>query len=158
MQDSLKTSSSAELASLHAALRACESELASVTEKLHTSERERKAAVKKAKECSDKFESLSSDVAFTQEVNKSLESDKAGWVKQIADAAHKHAVELAAKDAMIADLEEQVRDLMFTMESQARVEALSEAEKAELRGGTLAIGEAAASPAPATKAKRKGKK
>ena len=156
MQESQKTASSAEIVPLQTALRSCQSELASTTDRLHTSERERKAALKRAKECSDKFESLSSDVSFTQEVNRSLESDKAAWVKQITDAAHKHAVQLAAKDAMIADLEEQVRDLMFTMESQARVEALSEAEKSELRAGTLAIGDAA--PAPVTKPKRKGKK
>lgn len=82
-QNDIRRVTSAESEALREAFDRTQSELAAVTEKLTASERERKAAVKRAKECSDKLDGLTSELTFTKDLNASLTADQTGWKKQV---------------------------------------------------------------------------
>lgn len=60
-------------------------------------------------------------------------------VLQLEECNRKCEAALKEKDANIADLEEQVRDLMFMIESQAKVDALPEEAREELRAGKMVM-------------------
>jgi hypothetical protein len=61
---------------------------------------------------------------------------------QICDFNKRFDAVVAEKDSKIADLEEQVRDLMFMVENQARLAAMPEAARAELQNGSISVGDA----------------
>jgi hypothetical protein len=172
-QAELHTTTSNTIADLTAALKASQAEAAVANEKLAASERERKAAVKRAKEATEAEGKLCKDYEFTAQLNTSLLSDQESWKQQVGsvltcamiscpqnasssmsrcsmscqcqmiDFNKRFDAVVAEKDAKIADLEDQVRDLMFMVENQARLAAMPETARAELQNGSITVGEAA---------------
>jgi hypothetical protein len=93
-----------------------------------------------------------------KDLNASLLADQEKWKARVAEAEKRCEVVGNVKDAKIADLEEQVRDLMFMIESQAKLDKLPEEERAALRDGSVVGVAAAPAPKTATRRKSSGKK
>lgn len=94
------------------------------------SERRRQAAEKRAADTAAALAKSQKEADFLRSLNETLLSNQKEWQTRAAAAA----ADAAAKDATIADLNEQVRDLMVFIEAQR---TLAEAGDGDLSGATL---------------------
>lgn len=91
-----------------------------------------------------------SELNEERQLGKALRSNQQQWQNKITKLEEKYHELKQVREKEVADLKEQVRDLMFFIDAQQIIEKSE--DKEEIAGGTITVGEA-----PKTKAK-KGKK
>ncbi|KAI8924381.1 hypothetical protein BC831DRAFT_436543 [Entophlyctis helioformis] len=110
---------------------------------LDKADRERKATAKRIDKLAERVDSLHRQVQEERAMSTGLLDQRAQWLRDVAE----RDARLAAKDAEIAELTEQVRDLMFFVETQQKLQADQQLSD-ELREATV-VGVAAAPQTPA---------
>jgi BRCA1-associated protein len=100
--------------------------------KLKELEKEKKKAEKKSQELEKKLNEVSKESQFLKELNSALETNQKAWQDKIENI-EKNLVH--DKDQKIKELEEQVRDLMFYIEAQKKIEDST----SELKDGQLIV-------------------
>ena len=119
------------------------SDMHAATERMEASEHDRKLVEKRAAQLSQKYAAALKDLSDERAVGASLASNQTTLEAQLAE-----------KNAQVTDLQEQLRDVMFYLETQQRVDASE--HKEEIQGGTVIM--EAGSPAPSSKRGSPGKK
>jgi len=100
--------------------------------KLKELEKEKKKAEKKSQELEKKLSEVSKESQFFKEMNQALETNQKAWKDKIENIEKNLVHE---KDRKIKELEEQVRDLMFYIEAQKKIEDST----SELKDGQLIV-------------------
>eukprot|EP01138_Halocafeteria_seosinensis_P005572 gb/GECG01005695.1/.p1 GENE.gb/GECG01005695.1/~~gb/GECG01005695.1/.p1 ORF type:complete len:606 (+),score=92.44 gb/GECG01005695.1/:1-1818(+) len=108
------------------------------TESLRKSLRQSQSKVKQLQQS---VKSYTEELDFLREINSSLEKNQKHWEKQLQTIKQDAASRQKQKDEEIADLKEQVRDLMFSLEAQNKVEATNEELREDIKGGSVHIAE-----------------
>lgn len=88
-------------------------------------------------------------------MNKCLSSNQKLWRDRVESLEEKIDVTIQQKEKEMKELQEQVRDLMFYLETQKKVEASPEDTRQELQKGQVVMPAAAA---PSTTPSRKHRK
>lgn len=111
--------------------------------------KEKRTGEKKVERLVERLEGLEKEMREEREMNKGLRDNQDVWRKGIEDREKA----LKVKDEEVQELKEQVRDLMFYLETQQKVERSEMRE--DLQGGSV-VGVAPA-PAPAGPGRRRGR-
>jgi len=120
---------------------------------LEVAKRERAKSDAKIGQLCGKVTKLMTDLEEEKQLNRSLRENQAEWQTKLRRAEVEAAVTKQTKDTEIQELREQVRDLMFYMEAQAKVK--DSELKEEIQNGSITVGEAPEKP---VKGRKKGKK
>lgn len=114
-----------------------QSELDTVTARATTSESGRRQMVRQCENATERAAQALEELAFLREVNENLVTNQASWEARLAkvQAAAQAAARAAAEK--VADLEAQLRDLYFTLETRDKVERADEATRADIQGGSI---------------------
>uniref|UniRef100_A0A0D6R608 BRCA1-associated protein n=1 Tax=Araucaria cunninghamii TaxID=56994 RepID=A0A0D6R608_ARACU len=99
------------------------------------SEAVEKATTMKLQKLQSKVEKCIKENDFISEVNRNLIANQDLWKKKVAEIEKREELAIKVRDEKIADLEEQVRDLMVYIEAQKTLETCS--NSAEIRDGTV---------------------
>ncbi|RKO89033.1 BRCA1-associated protein 2-domain-containing protein [Blyttiomyces helicus] len=111
-------------------------------------QKEKRSLERRIEKLMERADRLEREAREEREINTALRQNQETWRARI-DAGE---AAIKAKEAAVVDLQEQVRDLMFFLETQKVVEG-----SGELQGGSV-VGVAAAPAPPASRRKGKGKK
>ncbi|KAJ0407930.1 hypothetical protein ATCC90586_006302 [Pythium insidiosum] len=136
-----------------------ERKIASMEESAHrraiqTLEQDKKALEKANKALAMRADKLEEELSFVRELNKSLIENQKQWkerVQVLEDSNKRMESETAIR---VADLEGQVRDLMFYLDTQSKVE--QSIHRADIQGGTIQI--EATPPRETAAAPRRGRR
>ncbi|CAI8029577.1 BRCA1-associated protein [Geodia barretti] len=90
-------------------------------EKLAESERARKASDKKMQQLQQKLEKLSTQLNEEKQMNKCLSDNQRLWKDRVTMLEEKIDITIKQKEKEMRDLREQVRDLMFYLETQKKI-------------------------------------
>ncbi|GLD91512.1 hypothetical protein PINS_up000045 [Pythium insidiosum] len=137
-----------------------ERKIASMEESVHrrtiqSLEHDKKALEKANKALVTRASKLEEELSFVRELNKSLIENQKQWkerVQVLEDTNKRMESETASR---VADLEAQVRDLMFYLDTQTKVE--QSIHRADIQGGTIQI-EAAAPTRETAAPPRRGRR
>ena len=110
----------------------------------------------KLSQMSIKVGKLTSELSEEKQLNKSLRQNQEEWQTRLKRAEIEINVMKEVKDKEIGELKEQVRDLMFYLEAQAKVK--ESPLKNDIEGGSIVMGEASGeTPKKTTNSARKRK-
>ncbi|ETW01698.1 hypothetical protein H310_06314 [Aphanomyces invadans] len=105
-------------------------------------EQEKKALKKLNENLIKETTKLNEDLHFARELNKSLIDNQQQWKERVLAAEEKVATMETDTQRRVDDLESQIRDLMFYLDTQSRVE--NSIHKREIQGGQVLVQEARA--------------
>ncbi|XP_023816620.1 BRCA1-associated protein isoform X1 [Oryzias latipes] len=101
--------------------------------------KERQSLEKKSTQLSGRVLKLSQELKEEQEMNRCLRANQAQLQAQLAEEERKAKESGERKDAVIAELQEQLRDVMFYLETQQKIEQLSSEARSEIQDGQIDI-------------------
>ncbi|XP_050302453.1 BRCA1-associated protein [Anthonomus grandis grandis] len=108
--------------------------------KLNTVTKEKQALEKKLQQQSAKLSSTQHDLNEEKQLGKALRNNQQQWQTKITKLEEGLAELQATKDRELAELKEQVRDLMFFINAQQTIEKSE--HKEDIAEGTVTVGEA----------------
>ncbi|XP_013780063.1 BRCA1-associated protein-like [Limulus polyphemus] len=109
-------------------------------EKLARVSKEKQTHERKVSQLTGKLNKLSSELKEEKEMNKCLRQYQQQWQDKLKDTEH-HLMELKEnKEKEITDLKDQVRDLMFYLEAQEKLQHVSETTRQEIEEGQIVVG------------------
>lgn len=117
-------------------------------------DREKKSQEKAGTKLSDKLAKVQKEADVMRQLNEALLANQKEWEKKLKDLEAKHASVEAEQSGKVAELEEQVRDLMFFIDAQKKL-ATEGASEAELATAHVTVG---SPPKPKASPKRRPKK
>ncbi len=120
-------------------LSAAQQELEHVRGALAEKEREADVARKRAAVATNTAKALQEEVSLLRELNNAMEANQEQWHAKVAASSAAAGQSQAAAQAEIEELKAQVRDLMFSLEARAKIEASPDA--AEIREGVTLVTE-----------------
>uniref|UniRef100_A0A3Q4B464 BRCA1-associated protein n=1 Tax=Mola mola TaxID=94237 RepID=A0A3Q4B464_MOLML len=106
--------------------------------------KEKQSMEKKCAQLNVRVAKLSQELKEEQEMNRCLRANQTQLQSQLAEEERKEKEKCDLKDATIVELQEQLRDVMFHLETQQRVEDLLPDARSEIQEGQINI---AAGPA-----------
>lgn len=109
--------------------------------KIFSLERERRNAVRQVGVWKDKVDDLSKELTFLKEVSNNQSANVKQWQTVVSTAENKEKIAVQQAQIRISELEEQVRDLMFTLDTQAKIMASDETVRNEVTNGQVLITE-----------------
>jgi len=109
-------------------------------EELESVKKEKAKVDVKLGQMSLKVGKLTAELSEEKQLNKSLRQNQEEWQTRLKRAEIEINVIKEVKDKEIGELKEQVRDLMFYLEAQAKVK--DSPMKDEIEGGSVVVGEA----------------
>jgi len=124
-------------------------------EELELTKKEKLKNEAKLSQLSVKVGKLASELNEEKQLNKSLRQNQEEWQLKLKKAEIEVNVIKEVKDKEIEDLKEQVRDLMFYLEAQAKVK--DSPLKNDIEGGSIVVGEASNEAPRKSKSGRKRK-
>ncbi|KAI9193742.1 BRCA1-associated protein 2-domain-containing protein [Polychytrium aggregatum] len=113
--------------------------------------KERRTLDKRLEKSGERIEELERRLTEEQHMNENLRQHQEKFKCELTERDRI----IEEQSAAIQELQEQVKDLMFYLETQQRVE--NSELRDELREGTVVINDAPRPPAPSTSSRRKGK-
>uniref|UniRef100_A0A6Q2WRF5 BRCA1-associated protein n=1 Tax=Esox lucius TaxID=8010 RepID=A0A6Q2WRF5_ESOLU len=118
--------------------------------------KDKQSTDKKCGQLSTRVMKLGQELKEEQEMNRCL---RANQVQLQAQLAEEEPLSLPGerKDGVIAELQEQLRDVMFYLETQQQIEGLPPETRTEIQEGQINIGAAAPGPSATTGRGRRGR-
>jgi len=140
---------------------AAQEEKQNISKMLDEVKRDKARVENKLTSVTNKVNKLSSGLEEEKQLNSSLRQNQEEWQTKLKKAEIELSVVKESKDKEVQDLKDQVRDLMFYLEAQAKVQ--QSPLKGEIEEGQLIVGEASsggggATPRRGNKGARKSKK
>ena len=114
--------------------------LAEATARALEAERARRSAVQAAENAASASAAVREEVAFLRDVNETVVANAKAWEERCRAAVARGVKAETDAQALISELREEARDLMFSLETGANLAAASDAQRAEIAGGTLVVG------------------
>lgn len=103
----------------------------------------------------DRITVLIKDLAEERQMSKAFQSNQSSWLIKYTDLETKFSAYRTEKEAEIAELKDEIRDLMFNMEAQITI--ADSYIKDEYAGSSVSIPSASGESASAKKTRRKKK-
>lgn len=122
-----------------------------LSSKLAAANAERRNHERKTQSLAAKVTKLTQDLADEKQMNSCLRSDKVS----LAASVEQLKKDAEARDVEIADLREQLRDILFHLEAQRKVEGSAQETKDELQTGQILMPEGATGGGSSGKNRRK---
>uniref|UniRef100_A0A6Q2WVL1 BRCA1-associated protein n=1 Tax=Esox lucius TaxID=8010 RepID=A0A6Q2WVL1_ESOLU len=113
--------------------------------------KDKQSTDKKCGQLSTRVMKLGQELKEEQEMNRCLRANQVQLQAQLAEE------ERERKDGVIAELQEQLRDVMFYLETQQQIEGLPPETRTEIQEGQINIGAAAPGPSATTGRGRRGR-
>lgn len=140
----LETSFRDKLGVLENELEQSQSELVTAKTALAHSEKERKTLTRKIDSMKGQMKQLQDESEFLKSINESMKANQEQWRKQLEEVKAENKKKITERDAVVnkrvAELEEQVRDLMFSLDTQKTIQKSS--HKDEIAEGVVIVPEA----------------
>ncbi|CAL9682377.1 unnamed protein product [Knipowitschia caucasica] len=95
---------------------------------------------KKCTQLNARVAKLSQELKEEQEMNRCLRDNQTQLQSQLVDEERKAKESVERKEVAIAELQEQLRDVMFYLETQQQIEHLSPEARSEIQEGQINIG------------------
>ena len=92
-----------------------------MSEKLVSVTKEKNKTEHKLSQLTNKLGKLSHELTEEREMNKCLRKNQAEWQKKLSGVEEKLSATRQQKDQEIAELKEELRDLMFFVEAQSQI-------------------------------------
>ncbi|KAM9735018.1 BRCA1-associated protein [Menidia menidia] len=99
--------------------------------------KEKQNMEKKCSQLSGRLLKLGQELKEEQEMNRCLRANQAQLQAQLTEEERKAKETGERKEAVIGELQEQLRDVMFYLETQQKVEQLSSEARSEIQGGQI---------------------
>ncbi|CAN9504561.1 unnamed protein product [Ophioblennius macclurei] len=101
--------------------------------------KDKQGVEKKCTQLNSRVVKLSQELKEEQEMNLCLRANQAQLQAQLSDEEHKRKESGEHKDLTIADLQEQLRDVMFYLETQQQIQHLPPEARSEIQEGHINI-------------------
>ncbi|XP_072310384.1 BRCA1-associated protein [Eucyclogobius newberryi] len=102
--------------------------------------KEKQAVDKKCTQLNSRVVKLSQELKEEQEMNRCLRANQTQLQSQLVEEDRKAKDSLEHKETTISELQEQLRDVMFYLETQQQIEHLSPEARSEIQDGQINIG------------------
>jgi len=133
-----------------------QAQVAGLADSLKQQKHETELAKKRAAVATNTAKALQEEVSLLRELNNAMETNQEQWhSKMLQNSALANASQ-SKQQAEIEDLKAQVRDLMFSLEARAKIDASPDA--AELREGVTLVTERMGGGGSSAGKKRRGRK
>lgn len=152
----LENSAAAETDKLREQNEQLNSHARQLEEKVKVLNKEKQAMDRKATQLTQKLTQTQTELNEERQLGKALRANQQQWQNRVTRLETKCAEMKASSDAEIAQLKEQLRDLMFYLDAQQMI-ANSE-ERDDIAGGTVTVGATDTQPAKATKNRNRRKR
>ncbi|KAK6967569.1 BRCA1-associated protein, partial [Biomphalaria glabrata] len=106
--------------------------------KLSETVKEKHALEKKYNQLHTKTSKVLTDLKDERQMNSSLQENQKSWQERVTNLEK----QLETKDREVAELREQLRDIMFYLDAQQKLATSSGLSQEELQGGQVIVGEA----------------
>ncbi|XP_047229217.1 BRCA1-associated protein isoform X1 [Girardinichthys multiradiatus] len=101
--------------------------------------KEKQSLEKKCTQLNSRVMKLSQELKEEQEMNRCLRANQTQLQTQLAEEERKGKESGDRKDVVITELQEQLRDVMFYLETQQKIEQLSSEARSEIQEGQINI-------------------
>ena len=125
---------------------------------LLTVSKEKQVLDKKVNQLTTKLNKIQSELKEERELNKCLRDNQIGWQMRITDTESQLKELKTTKDKEITELQEQVRDLMFFLETQEKLKTVSNETRDEIASGHIVVQPNSESSSGSSRPKSKLKK
>ncbi|KAI7793582.1 BRCA1-associated protein [Triplophysa rosa] len=129
----------------------------SLERKLNDLAKEKQSMEKKCSQLNNKIVKLSQELREEQEMNRCLRDNQTQLQAQLQEEEKRSHEGTANKDSQIAELQEQLRDVMFYLETQQQIDRMPADARQEIQEGQINIASAPAAPQPGPSAHGAGK-
>ncbi|XP_061658121.1 BRCA1-associated protein isoform X3 [Syngnathoides biaculeatus] len=121
--------------------------------------KDKQSMEKKCTQLSGRMTKLSQELTEEQEMNKCLRANQTQLQTRLADEQRRAKESGERKDRTVAELQDQLRDVMFYLETQQRIRGLPDETRSEIQEGqiNIAAGPAADDDAAAAARGRRGR-
>lgn len=110
-----------------------------LTRQVATLTKERNSIDKKLNAMSSKFSKTLHEVQEEKQLNQCLRENQEAWQKKLQQVEEKLTQVSTTKDKEVAELKDQVRDLMFFLEAQAKLKDVPDTTREEIESGTMFV-------------------
>ncbi|XP_053500869.1 BRCA1-associated protein [Ictalurus furcatus] len=120
--------------------------------KLNELTKEKQAMEKKCSQLNNKVAKLGQELREEQEMNRCLRANQQQLQTKLQEEENRGKEAIAKKDAQIEELQEQLRDVMFYLETQQQISRMPAETRQEIQEGQINIASAPAAsmPGPST--------
>lgn len=123
-------------------------------DQLQASTQEKSIQEKKVQLLSSKLTSVTKDLKDETEMNKCLLKNQQAWQTKVRDSERQLSEVQETKTKEVAELQDQLRDIMFHLNAQEQLQQTSSATQQDIQDGTIVVG-AGAPPAPSRHQRKK---
>lgn len=120
-------------------------------------EKEKKERDKKLNQLQTKLSKVHSELQEEKELNKYLSDNQHAWRDRVTALEEKMHSTMDKKDQEIKDLQDQVKDLMFYLETQQKISQAPEGTKQDIQGGHLVVTVSPEASGGGKKGRKKGR-
>lgn len=110
-------------------------------EKLQVLKKEKVSVEKKMQQLNTRLNQAQSELTDERQMSKAMQDNQSAWLKKYNELEEKFNTHKSEKDREIAELKEQLRDIMFYFEAERQVKASDQCD--EIAEGHIVVGEAA---------------
>ncbi|ROL46174.1 BRCA1-associated protein [Anabarilius grahami] len=129
----------------------------SLERKLNELIKEKQSIEKKCSQLNNKVVKLSQELREEQEMNRCLRANQTQLQTQLQEEERRANETTANKEGQIAELQEQLRDVMFYLETQQQIDRMPADTRQEIQEGQINIAAAPAAPQPGPSAHGSGR-
>lgn len=124
-------------------------------EKYNNLSKEKQTVDKKVSTLTQRLNKISAELEEERQMNKCLRENQNSWQTKLNEVQESTKKLIEKKDEEIDELKDQVRDLMFFLETQNKLKDVTEEERKDIESGTIVVGE---SPSSASSSGSKGRR
>lgn len=110
-------------------------------EKLQVLKKEKVSVEKKMQQLNTRLTQAQSELTDERQMSEAMQANQSAWLKKYNELEEKFNTHKTEKDREIAELKEQLRDIMFYFEAERQVKASDQCD--EIAEGHIVVGEAA---------------
>lgn len=110
-------------------------------EKLQVLKKEKVSMEKKMQQLSTRLNQAQGELSEERQMSKAMQDNQSAWLKKYNELEGKFNTYKSEKDKEIAELKEQLRDIMFYFEAERQIKASEHCD--EIADGHIVVGEAA---------------
>ncbi|XP_069816889.1 BRCA1-associated protein isoform X1 [Dendropsophus ebraccatus] len=119
--------------------------------------KEKQAVERRCTQLNVKVSKLSTELKEEQEMNKCLRANQAELQSKLKEEETLRKEACEQKDLQIVEMQEQLRDVMFYLEAQRKINQMPEDARQEIQDGQINIAMGSSSTSPASGKSRKGR-
>ena len=126
--------------------------------KLSLITKEKQTHEKKLNQVTAKITKVASELEEERQINKCLRENQTSWQQKLSESESRLKTLIEKKDHEIAELRDQLRDLMFFLDAQQKLQNVPDATREEIESGHIVVAEGASPSASSSKRLSRGKK